>query len=393
MKLLDRFKRTTNQGGFIPEIDGLRFFAIITVALFHLNTTYAESIGIGKYSTGLLDASAPGLGWCFARMDLGVKVFFAISGFILSLPFLRHYLLGQRRVDVGEYFLRRLKRLEPPFLLSLTVLFVVQLNLGMLHVDRPWAHFIAGVLYNHVLIFGTSSPINPVTWSLETETQFYTIVPILFWMLFKPTSKVLRIVILMLLIAVSVRFREVSYWDRLVNVQHTVLAYLSNFLMGTIFAWSYLEAPRIFQGKSLFWDLVGFCSLWLMFSYYKPQYIPLFNVLFNISILGLFISVFKGRLFNALFTWQPIYTIGGMCYSIYLLHYAIFFVIVPRTAGLTSGMSYAWGLFLQCLIAMPVMLTSTSIFYLLIEKPCMDKDWPTKAIRWVRSRFGKIHAI
>ena len=38
-------KRKTNSVSFIPEIDGLRFFAIITVVLFHLNSALSKSLG------------------------------------------------------------------------------------------------------------------------------------------------------------------------------------------------------------------------------------------------------------------------------------------------------------------------------------------------------------
>jgi peptidoglycan/LPS O-acetylase OafA/YrhL len=92
-------------------------------------------------------------------------------------------------------------------------------------------------------------------------------------------------------------------------------------------------------------------------------------------------------MFNAFFTWQPVYTIGGMCYSIYLLHYAFFYAVVPITSKWTKALPYQEGLWLQALILVPVLLVFTSVFYLLVEKPCMDKHWPTKALTWLRSRL------
>lgn len=47
MKSITRLlQRTTSSSNFIPEIDGLRFLAIMTVALFHFNTAYSRSIGL-----------------------------------------------------------------------------------------------------------------------------------------------------------------------------------------------------------------------------------------------------------------------------------------------------------------------------------------------------------
>ena len=52
----------------------------------------------------------------------GVELFFAISGFILGIPFASHYLRGVPRVNLRRYFIRRLTRLEPPYIINLMVL-------------------------------------------------------------------------------------------------------------------------------------------------------------------------------------------------------------------------------------------------------------------------------
>ena len=84
-------QRSTQSTSFIPEIDGLRFFAIITVVFFHLNTAYSRQIGMDDLAVGVMGGKenmwAPA--WWIIRLDMGVKVFFAISGFVLALPFLK----------------------------------------------------------------------------------------------------------------------------------------------------------------------------------------------------------------------------------------------------------------------------------------------------------------
>ena len=118
-RLESLFRRSTHSTQFIPEIDGLRFYAIITVVVFHLNTAFSREIGLDDLGISLLggryDLLAPA--WWIIRLDLGVKVFFAISGFVLALPFLRQYLFEGRKVNLKSYFYRRLTRLEPPFIL------------------------------------------------------------------------------------------------------------------------------------------------------------------------------------------------------------------------------------------------------------------------------------
>ncbi|MBM3442951.1 MAG: acyltransferase [Bacteroidetes bacterium] len=389
MKMLSHLRRSTNQGVFIPEIDGLRFFAIMTVVLFHLNTTYGRTFPPVGQGLTMMDVSIPELSWYFRRFDLGVKVFFAISGFILSLPFLKHYLLGHKRVDVGDYFLRRLKRLEPPFLISLTLLFFLRMISSMPDLEQPWLSLLAGIFYSHVLAFGISNPINPVTWSLETEAQFYIIVPLLFWVLFMQTKRWMSLMLMLVLMVGSIYFRRFVHLSQLAHLAHSVPVYLSNFLIGTAFAWLFLSYPRFFSSRHLAFDLMGIFSWWLMFRFYKPQFHPEYNAYFNLSIFLFFIAVFKGHLFNTFFTWQPVYTIGGMCYSIYLLHYAFFIVVIPLTAEWTQTLPYHLGLLLQSLLLLPVMLIGASIFYMLIEKPCMDKHWPDKVRAWLNARLSK----
>ncbi len=93
-----QFRRITTQKRFIPEIDGLRFVAISSVVLLHI---YAA-----------LESGNVAVPWAM-DVDLpkrGVELFFAISGFILGVPFASHRLLQAPKVNLKQYFLRRLTR-------------------------------------------------------------------------------------------------------------------------------------------------------------------------------------------------------------------------------------------------------------------------------------------
>jgi peptidoglycan/LPS O-acetylase OafA/YrhL len=112
--ILKKLQRNTTSTQFIPEIDGLRFFAIFTVLIFHLNTALLKQLQIDFKEVLSMD-SFLNIGWWIIRLDVGVKVFFAISGFILAIPFLKQYLNVGKKVNLKDYFIRRLTRLEPPF--------------------------------------------------------------------------------------------------------------------------------------------------------------------------------------------------------------------------------------------------------------------------------------
>ncbi len=50
--------------------------------------------------------------------DRGVELFFVISGMILAMPFARQYLTDGKSVSLRKYYMRRVTRLEPPYILS-----------------------------------------------------------------------------------------------------------------------------------------------------------------------------------------------------------------------------------------------------------------------------------
>ncbi len=380
-------QRSTQSTSFIPEIDGLRFFAIITVVFFHLNTAYSRQIGMDDLAISVMGGKdniwAPA--WWIIRLDLGVKVFFAISGFVLALPFLKYYLQLGKKVAIGDYFYRRLTRLEPPFVVTLLFFSLVHYVVFDTSIGELQPHFWAGLVYAHVLLFGAPSPINPVTWSLETEAQFYMLVPAFFALLFAIRNVYIRYVFLLLVFLASIWFRSITF-NVYPHVSSTILAYFSNFLMGILFAWFFLLNRSFFESKKIGWDILGVASVFLLFLVYKPQNNFLNNVWFNMATLGLFLAAFKGRLFNRFFSWTPVYLIGGMCYTIYLLHYAFFHLIVKFTGGWSLGINYFTDFLLQALVVIPVILGISVLFYVLIEKPCMDKNWPQKLIAFLSSK-------
>ena len=381
MKLLRHFQRKTASNNFIPEIDGLRFLAIVTVLLYHLNTVFSKEIGLGL-SNALVEMGGAktnfSLAWWWVRLDLGVKVFFAISGFVLALPFLKYYLgLSDKKVQLKAYFVRRLTRLEPPFIITLVFFYIVHVFLLKEDALVFLKHLGAGLIYGHVFIFGTVNPINPVTWSLETEAQFYVIIPLIMWLVFKGRNSAISILVLLGLIVGSIFFRNEyvfsAHWGR------SIFAYFVNFAMGIIVCWSYLKFSKWFKVRLWLYDIVGLIATFGLFYFYKPQYYIINQVFFNISITLVMITAFKGNMFNWFYTRPIIYIIGGMCYSIYLMHYAFLHLSVKWTKALwIEGISYTGNLGIQVFFGVPLVLLVSAVFFKYFERPFMDKEWWNK---------------
>jgi peptidoglycan/LPS O-acetylase OafA/YrhL len=389
---LDRLRRTTNRKAFIPEIDGLRFFAIATVVFYHVNTAYAKSLGQntewGLSAMGSMWETGT-LAWWWIRLDMGVKVFFSISGFVLALPFLKNLLQGGPEVNLKDYFIRRLTRLEPPFLVTLFLFLLVHVFMLGNPLSEMMPHFLAGIVYCHKLVFGTQNPINPVTWSLETEAQFYALVPFVFMLVAALRRTWVRWSLLLALSILSVLFRREAFYryEEFLRLNMSILVYFINFATGILFAWCYLSYETFIRSKSRLWDLVGIASILVMFLVYKPQHFVSNNLLFNLCVFAMMTSVFKGPLLNRFFTLPFVYVTGGMCYTIYLIHFAFLFFIMGFTKGISTGLGYVPDLFLQTALVLPILFVVSAVFFLLIEKPCMDKNWPQRLTAYLRERF------
>jgi peptidoglycan/LPS O-acetylase OafA/YrhL len=68
-----------------------------------------------------------------------------------------------------------------------------------------------------------------------------------------------------------------------------------------------------------------------------------------------------------------------MCYSIYLLHFLFIAVLfkMTRHAILPQAMFFTNYAIQLLLVMLPVLLLC-AVFFVLVERPCMDPDWPSK---------------
>jgi peptidoglycan/LPS O-acetylase OafA/YrhL len=381
--LLDRIRRVTRDGRWIPEIDGLRFVAIASVFLFHLS-------GELQARSGRIIPIEPrysGLFRLIGHGDCGVNLFFIISGFVLALPFARHFFKGTGAVSIRKYFLRRVTRLEPPYLLSVLI-FVIILITYWHHVTMDLLrHAAISAVYLHGLVYGRKTFINVVSWSLEIEIQFYIAAP-LFMQLYRLPGRLLRRAIMAALIVVIglAQFTIVGS----PRASLSILFYVQFFLMGLLLAEIYiLDADRI--RPSPIWDAAGLAGLALTFGMNRTF---VFSQIFMPWTMALmFLAAFRSVVMRRFFANPWIAAVGGMCYSIYLMHFqmiAVFFKVTRHFVG--ARFDFLANFAIQLLVtALPVMLISLC-FYLLIERPCMDPNWPSKFWHWVSGR-SRVEAL
>ncbi|MFN0087522.1 MAG: acyltransferase family protein [Blastocatellia bacterium] len=371
--LAEKLSRVTSTGELIPEIDGLRFIAIVTVIVHHMMSILLPTSGrTGRIHTtaewfAAADQFSPILKAGYAG-HFGVNLFFAISGFILALPFARKLFADLPPPNLKSYYLRRVTRIEPPYAICLTIFFLY-LAIAQNDVSRYLPHFLASLFYSHNLVYGQHSAINVVTWSLEIEIQFYLLVPLLV-KIFALRRKIARRLLLMGLVLLggwlSQHVIYPSGSDRLALSLFNFFAYfLVGFLLADLYLTGWLREARRWS-----YDLVTIgagSALFLVLTRFGQFY----NLL--PALIGLFyLGFFRGRLSNLLVTRRWIVITGGMCYTFYLYHIPLISELSWMIRNLFSGahrleIDFA----VQCLIVLPVVFTLCGFWFALTEKPFM----------------------
>jgi len=369
-RFLAHISRETSSGRFIPEMDGLRFAAIGMVILFHLNAYLTAKSPFYR-------AAPPDSDW-LAQTALvgfrGVELFFVISGFILGLPFAAHYLKGAAPVNLRKYYLRRLTRLEPPYIVALFVLLILAVVIQRAPSASFYPHFAASLFYLHSLIYGTLSPAMGVAWSLEIEVQFYLLVPLL-TLLFAIRSRTLRRSSIAILILAALSAQALFLRDS-PRASLSIFAYVQFFLVGFLLADVFLTSWDEIPQRNLAWDLVALAGWPLLFVILHSPVLA--RWFFPAWVFLLYFAAFRGRRANRFFSNRWIAAIGGMCYSIYLLHYEVISAVGRLTRRLGETAPYWIYLSVQFVLVGAAIVVMCGVYFVAIEKPCMRRDWPQR---------------
>ncbi|MFF5381664.1 acyltransferase family protein [Pedobacter suwonensis] len=375
----DKLARVTSGRKLISEIDGLRFFAILPVLIQHLNERFERNTTI-DFIHPKADTFAYFLAY---RGFLGVYIFFVISGFILALPFASYHLASGKKIGIRQYFWRRLTRLEPPYIFWISIFFLVYVFQRHVSFFEYLPHYFANITYTHAIFYGVWSPFNPPTWTLEIEIQFYILAPFLSYFFFKIPKKGIRRGLNIGFILVLMLLQQYFKWY-LPPFSLSILGHLHYFLIGFMLADLYICDWASIK-KSKFYDIVAILALAGLIGLWSWGFEFINRLAVVICLFVFFIAAFKGNLINRLITNRWVMAIGGMCYTIYLIHlpFAEFFIRLSKYVTFTRD--YTINLLLQLALFLPVVLALSAVFFLCFEKPFMDKDWPSRVAQRISS--------
>lgn len=151
-----------------PTFEGLRALCAFGVLAYHAGTFTDLTWG--------RDAEVGGLGPWVQHLNVGVSVFFVLSGFLLFRPFVLAHLGGAARPQIRSYLWRRMVRIYPAYWVALFLsTLILDLNLG-----DWWGHL---RFYALIQIYWGDTVLGGlvVAWTLATEVSFYLFLPI--WVL------------------------------------------------------------------------------------------------------------------------------------------------------------------------------------------------------------------
>jgi peptidoglycan/LPS O-acetylase OafA/YrhL len=330
----------------IPSLDGIRAISIGLVIISH----YSKDCGWGDPLN---------LG------SLGVRIFFVISGFLITGLLLKE-LAQDGTINLPRFFFRRTLRIFPAFYFYIVCMLILAW-LGC--VDLPMRDAWAALTYTSN--YSTSLPPSVAqTWSLATEEQFYLIWPAALFFAARRTRAIG--VLLLLMLVATILSRVLSH-----RLGHLVPAFFNTPIgIGCLLA---LTAERLRQ--------TGIYSAWLKsrlglltpiliiianipFYHSEAEHDAILSLVENVAI-ALWIdwavsnsNTFSGRLLNT----RLLVAVGISSYSLYLWQQPFLGLMYERPTLLLSG---PWKAMSILPVRIIMIAACTSVSYFVIERPLM----------------------
>jgi len=310
---------------YLPSLDGLRALAVLAVIVYHARPDWLP----GGF--------------------LGVDVFFAISGFIITRTLLSEW-QERHAIDIRLFYLRRIRRLQPALATVIIAALVYSLafdpaGVARLRLDALAA---AGQVANWRFVLANQSYFESFArpsalrhlWSLAVEEQFYMV-----WPLFMATGlRFLRPSLLALpVILLAAGSYALMLWLSSHGAGVSRLYYgtdtrAAGLLIGAALALLWTARPaRVTRLKAAALDLTGvaaLCSLAIavfVLDESRPfLYRGGFGLIALASSLLIFTTVNQTGLLSRFLGIRPLRWIGQRSYGIYLWHWPLALLTWPR---------------------------------------------------------------
>ena len=365
---------------YFPELESLRGLAIALVFVFHADRALLFPV---RTRDGAVSPLPLLYVW---EGHTGVTLFFVLSAFLLSLPFLDEA-YGGRPVSRRQFYQRRALRILPAYWVAVVVATILTSHaLGDLWRGLPYLAF----LESKPNLPTRMPPFSDVWWSLATEVQFYVLLPLIalaFGRSWRVTLALLAgYAVAYLAVATGLVLPGLEPWLR----AQSVVGRGPLFLCGILAAWFYrrhgdavrarlaASRPLANGGADLMLAVVFVALAFLLRWENRSGFFPIEEsqwyvwhvpegALWTAVVLLLLLAPLrlKAVLSNPVLAW-----LGVLSYSIYLLHQPLFVYGIRVARHLAPGMT-GWtataALWFGVMTALCVGLASLT--YRFIERP------------------------
>jgi len=175
--------REVDQGG-LEAVSGVDRVASLTgvravAALLVLGTHAAYTTG--KYTHGFV-------GLVYSRMEIGVPIFFALSGYLLFGPWVRAAAGGRQSPPLGRYAWHRVRRIMPAYVVTVLLAYLIyHFRTAGPNPGHSWIGLFRNLtltqIYTDNYMFSYLHQGLTQMWSLAVEVAFYVALPILAYLL------------------------------------------------------------------------------------------------------------------------------------------------------------------------------------------------------------------
>jgi peptidoglycan/LPS O-acetylase OafA/YrhL len=301
---------------YMPQLDSLRTVAVTAVLLCHL---------------------APRLPAAFSLGIWGVRLFFVLSGFLITGILLRarHNIRGEHGVLTASrhFYLRRFVRIFPVYYLVLALTTLADFADSRRTIFWHLAYLSNLLFVVHPAVNGPFDHL----WSLSVEEQFYLIWP---WIvLVAPPRVAMKVIVALIVVAPLSRFGGFFLFGRL-GAMYPLTSCLDSLGAGALLAYAWERDPAGDVMKRLK-PLVIAALLALPAVYALPStpiasaiHLALRDLVLAVlfcGVIGYAARGFRGPL-GAILDWPPVRYLGRISYGIYLYHRLVQWTIAAIVA-------------------------------------------------------------
>ena len=352
-----------------PDIDGLRAVAVISVILFHLNSSWL----LGGF--------------------LGVDIFFVISGYLIGGILFRE--LSTNTFSLKNFYLRRMRRILPAFFAVVIFVLVVGGQLMVPGSDdwNPtrssalWSVFFSGNIFfaQNTDYFAPTVELQPLNhlWSLAVEEQFYFLYPLILLVIMfvvrsasknrtKLNTPVIWVLVLLAVVSFSRAFFPMSYHDTELVAYYLPHLRFGELLIGAILAVAVSKSTKeISSTRANIVGSLGLLVLVVCLTISFPNKTPWFPgfaaALPCIASAAVIYAGLGTNWVKTLLSNRAVVFVGKISYSLYLWHWPLLaFAHYLLGKELTPQV--------LAVVALLTVLFSIASYYF-IEQPLRHRQW------------------